>query len=159
MKIAVTGSIATDHLMHFPGRFAEQLIAELFDELVCAEARLALAAIDERVVEGRLVLGVLPDEAVEDDGGVYALDVVALVDEPAPPRLFDVVAELDAEWTIVPRAAQSAIKFRGRKNKATPLGERNDSFDVRCRHEYRINRIPRISKSLRFRILLILKSC
>jgi adenosine kinase len=28
MKIAVSGSIATDHLMHFPGRFAEQLIAD-----------------------------------------------------------------------------------------------------------------------------------
>ncbi|MEU7869810.1 carbohydrate kinase family protein [Dactylosporangium sp. NPDC049140] len=28
MKIAVTGSIATDHLMHFPGRFAEQLLAD-----------------------------------------------------------------------------------------------------------------------------------
>jgi adenosine kinase len=28
MKIAVTGSIATDHLMHFPGRFSEQLLAE-----------------------------------------------------------------------------------------------------------------------------------
>jgi adenosine kinase len=28
MKIAVTGSIATDHLMHFPGKFAESLIAE-----------------------------------------------------------------------------------------------------------------------------------
>ena len=28
MKIAVTGSIATDHLMHFPGRFAEQFIAD-----------------------------------------------------------------------------------------------------------------------------------
>jgi len=28
MKIAVTGSIATDHLMHFPGKFAEQLIAD-----------------------------------------------------------------------------------------------------------------------------------
>lgn len=27
-RIAVSGSIATDHLMHFPGRFAEQLIAE-----------------------------------------------------------------------------------------------------------------------------------
>ncbi|MFD2418636.1 carbohydrate kinase family protein [Amycolatopsis pigmentata] len=27
-RIAVTGSIATDHLMHFPGRFAEQLVAE-----------------------------------------------------------------------------------------------------------------------------------
>ncbi|MFL0240740.1 carbohydrate kinase family protein [Mycobacterium sp. SMC-17] len=28
MTIAVTGSIATDHLMRFPGRFAEQLLAE-----------------------------------------------------------------------------------------------------------------------------------
>lgn len=28
MKIAVTGSIATDHLMSFPGRFADQLIAD-----------------------------------------------------------------------------------------------------------------------------------
>ncbi|QMU75853.1 carbohydrate kinase family protein [Streptacidiphilus sp. PB12-B1b] len=28
MRIAVTGSIATDHLMSFPGRFAEQLVAE-----------------------------------------------------------------------------------------------------------------------------------
>jgi adenosine kinase len=28
MKIAVTGSIATDHLMRFPGRFTDQLIAD-----------------------------------------------------------------------------------------------------------------------------------
>lgn len=28
MTIAVTGSIATDHLMRFPGRFAEQLVAD-----------------------------------------------------------------------------------------------------------------------------------
>jgi adenosine kinase len=28
MKIVVTGSIATDHLMHFPGRFANQFIAD-----------------------------------------------------------------------------------------------------------------------------------
>ena len=28
MPIAVTGSIATDHLMHFPGRFADQLLAD-----------------------------------------------------------------------------------------------------------------------------------
>lgn len=43
MKIAVTGSIATDHLMHFPGRFSEQLLPDqlhqvslsfLVDELV-----------------------------------------------------------------------------------------------------------------------------
>ena len=28
MRIAVTGSIATDHLMVFPGRFSEQLVAD-----------------------------------------------------------------------------------------------------------------------------------
>jgi adenosine kinase len=28
VPVAVSGSIATDHLMHFPGRFAEQLVAE-----------------------------------------------------------------------------------------------------------------------------------
>ena len=33
MPIAVTGSIATDHLMHFPGRFADQFIAEQIERL------------------------------------------------------------------------------------------------------------------------------
>ncbi|MGI8870810.1 MAG: carbohydrate kinase family protein [Mycobacteriales bacterium] len=49
-SIAVTGSIATDHLMHFPGRFAEQLVAEqlahvslsfLVDELVIRRGGIA----------------------------------------------------------------------------------------------------------------------
>ena len=33
MRIAVTGSIATDHLMTFPGRFTEQLIADRLDRV------------------------------------------------------------------------------------------------------------------------------
>src|SRR5215471_16796830 len=33
MRIAVTGSIATDHLMTFPGRFVDQLIAEKLDRI------------------------------------------------------------------------------------------------------------------------------
>jgi adenosine kinase len=33
MKIAVTGSIATDHLMHFPGRFGEQLLPDQLDRV------------------------------------------------------------------------------------------------------------------------------
>nr|BAJ07870.1 putative carbohydrate kinase [Streptomyces sp. 2238-SVT4] len=33
MRIAVTGSIATDHLMTFPGRFAEQLLPEQLDSV------------------------------------------------------------------------------------------------------------------------------
>ena len=33
MPVAVTGSIASDHLMHFPGRFADQLVAEQLHRL------------------------------------------------------------------------------------------------------------------------------
>jgi adenosine kinase len=33
MRIAVTGSIATDHLMTFPGRFAEELLADKLDKV------------------------------------------------------------------------------------------------------------------------------
>ena len=33
MRVAVTGSIATDHLMTFPGKFADQLIAEKLDKV------------------------------------------------------------------------------------------------------------------------------
>lgn len=33
MRIAVSGSIATDHLMAFPGRFADQLLPDQLDKL------------------------------------------------------------------------------------------------------------------------------
>jgi adenosine kinase len=33
VSIAVTGSIATDHLMHFPGRFADQLVLDQLERL------------------------------------------------------------------------------------------------------------------------------
>jgi adenosine kinase len=63
-RIAVSGSIATDHLMHFPGRFAEQLIAEqlhrvslsfLADDLVVRRG-----GIGANVAFGLGVLGVGP---------------------------------------------------------------------------------------------------
>lgn len=62
MRIAVTGSIATDHLMHFPGRFADQLLAEQIH---------------------RVSLSFLVDELTIKRGGVagniaYALGVLGL---------------------------------------------------------------------------------
>jgi adenosine kinase len=64
MKIAVTGSIATDHLMHFPGRFAEQLLPDqlhkvslsfLVDDLVVRRGGIAA-----NVCFGLAQLGVRP---------------------------------------------------------------------------------------------------
>lgn len=64
MRIAVTGSIATDHLMHFPGRFADQLVADqlhkislsfLVDELVLRRGGVA-----PNIAFGMGVLGLNP---------------------------------------------------------------------------------------------------
>jgi adenosine kinase len=64
MKIAVTGSIATDHLMHFPGRFADQLIADqlhkvslsfLVDDLVVRRGGVA-----SNIAYGMGLLGLRP---------------------------------------------------------------------------------------------------
>ncbi|HEY2670623.1 MAG TPA: carbohydrate kinase family protein [Rugosimonospora sp.] len=64
MKIAVTGSIATDHLMHFPGRIAEQLLPDqlhkislsfLVDDLVVRRG-----GIGANIAFGMAVLGLRP---------------------------------------------------------------------------------------------------
>lgn len=33
MAVLITGSIATDHLMTFPGRFADSLVADKLDKI------------------------------------------------------------------------------------------------------------------------------
>jgi adenosine kinase len=63
-KIVVTGSIATDHLMHFPGRFAEQLLPDqlhkvslsfLVDDLVVRRGGIA-----SNIAYGMGALGLRP---------------------------------------------------------------------------------------------------
>src|SRR5215218_8031604 len=123
--------------------------ALLIGDLVGSKTSFALAAINQPIIERGFVARVLPNETIENDRGVEALNIVAFIDQPAPPCLFDVVTELDAEWTIVPGAAEAAVNFGRGENKTSPLGERNDSVDVWCRHEYRIIKNPGISKTLR----------
>jgi adenosine kinase len=75
--VAVSGSIATDHLMHFPGRFAEQLVADqlhrlslsfLVDDLVVRRG-----GIGANIAFGMGVLGASPVlvGAVGDDFADY----------------------------------------------------------------------------------------
>lgn len=64
MPVAVTGSIATDHLMHFPGKFGEQIVADqihrlslsfLVDDLVVRRG-----GIGANIAFGMGVLGAAP---------------------------------------------------------------------------------------------------
>jgi adenosine kinase len=83
MKIAVTGSIATDHLMHFPGRFAEQFIADqlhkvslsfLVDDLVVRRG-----GIGANIAFGMAQLGLTP-ALVGAVGSDFDLDYRAWLD-------------------------------------------------------------------------------
>jgi adenosine kinase len=83
MKIAVTGSIATDHLMHFPGRFAEQLLADqlhkvslsfLVDDLVVRRGGIAA-----NIAFGMAQLGLRP-ALVGAVGSDFDLDYRAWLD-------------------------------------------------------------------------------
>ncbi len=64
MNIAVTGSIATDHLMTFPGRFAEQLIADQLDRVSLSflvdELDIRRGGVAANVSFGMAVLGLRP---------------------------------------------------------------------------------------------------
>ena len=77
MTIAVTGSIATDHLMHFPGRFADQLLSDRLD---------------------RVSLSFLVDDLVVRRGGVGGNIAFALGVLGASPLLVGAVGSDFAEY-------------------------------------------------------------
>jgi adenosine kinase len=64
VPVAVTGSIATDHLMHFPGRFADQLVVDRLDRLSVSflvdELTVRRGGIAANIAFGMGVLGCRP---------------------------------------------------------------------------------------------------
>ena len=95
-------------------------------QLVKAEALAAVAALDERIGEVLDVTGRLPDARMHEDRAVEPDDVVAELHHRAPPGLFHVVLELDAERPEVPRRAGAAVDLARREDEPSPLGERGD---------------------------------
>ena len=77
MQIAVTGSIATDHLMTFPGRFVEQFIAEKLDRVSLSflvdDLEIRRGGVAANIAFGLGVLGLKPllIGAVGPDFGGY----------------------------------------------------------------------------------------
>lgn len=77
MRIAVTGSIATDHLMSFPGKFADQLIPDQLDRVSLSflvdELEVRRGGIAANICYGMACLGLKPIlvGAVGDDFADY----------------------------------------------------------------------------------------
>jgi len=64
VRIAVTGSIATDHLMTFPGKFADQLIADKLDKVALSflvdELQIRRGGVAANIAFGLARLGLRP---------------------------------------------------------------------------------------------------
>jgi adenosine kinase len=64
VRIAITGSIATDHLMQFPGKFSDQLVADKLDKVALSflvdELQIRRGGVAANIAFGLGVLGLRP---------------------------------------------------------------------------------------------------
>ena len=98
----------------------------VFNQLICAMARLARLAVHQRVGEAADMAGSDPNLGVHDDCAVEADIVLALLHKALPPRALDVVFELNAERAVIPRVCKTAIDLGTGVYKAAVFAECND---------------------------------
>ena len=98
----------------------------LGDELVCAVAALAGAAVQQRVREAGHVAGGHPGLGVHQDGSVQPDVVGAFLHEFLHPCLFDVVLELDTQRAVVPAVGQAAVDFAARIDEPAVFAQVHD---------------------------------
>ena len=103
---------------------------EVLDEVVGAEALVALQALHERVGEGRDVTGCLPHALRQDDRRVEAHHVAAAAHERLPPLAADVLLELGAEGAVVPRRTGSAVDLARLEDEPAVAGEGDDFVET-----------------------------
>ena len=100
------------------------------DLLVGAEALVADAALHQRVVKSRLMPRGRQHLAPGDDGALDADDVLALLDEAAPPLPADVVAQLHPQRSKVVDRTWAAVELRGGVDETPPLGQGRDAVQL-----------------------------
>ena len=107
-------------------------------EMVGAVAGFGFATIDHRVIEAADMAGGVPNFGVLDDGGVEADDGDGVAvgadggcdDHVFPPAIAEVVFELCAQRTEIPKAVIAAIDVGGLENEAAAFAEGDDVFHV-----------------------------
>src|SRR5579863_9057320 len=90
-------------------------------ELIGPEPVMALLALDHRVGEAGDVAGCLPCPLIHEDGGIYAVHIIAVVYEALPPEALYVVLERGAERAIIPGTGQATIDLRALEYEAAAL--------------------------------------
>ena len=108
------------------GQLEGGLAAPILNELVRAEALVALAAVHQRIGEAAQVAGGDPGLRVHEDGGVKADVIGVLLHELLPPGALDVVLQLDAERAVVPGVGEAAVDLGAGEDEASVLAQSHD---------------------------------
>ena len=108
------------------GKLEAGLGAPVLDDLVGAEALVALAAVHQRIGEAAEMAACYPGLRVHQDRGVKADVVGVFLHELLPPGVLDVLLELGAEGAVVPCVSESAVDLTAGVNEASALAEGND---------------------------------
>jgi hypothetical protein len=115
--------------------------------VIGAVPRLGLATVDLRIVEARDVTAGFPHLGVLNDRGVERDDAHRLAAGAArattwvhhdvlPPRFAQVLLQLRAERTVIPKAVDAAVDLGGLINEPAALAERHDLIHALGGHRY-----------------------
>ena len=108
------------------GKLEAGLGAPVLDDLVGAEALVALAAVHQRIGEAAEMAARHPGLRVHQDRGVKANVVGILLHELLPPGVLDVLLELGAEGAVVPGVGKAAVDLAAGEDKAAVFAQRDD---------------------------------
>ena len=108
------------------GQLHAVLAAPVLDELVGAEALLALLAVHQGIGEACQMTAGHPRLGVHEDGGVLPHVVGVFLHELLPPGLLDVVLQLHAQGAVVPCVGKAAVDFGACKDDAAVFAQRHD---------------------------------
>ena len=102
------------------------LRAPVLNELIRAEALVALAAVHQRIGEAAQMAARHPGLGIHQDRRVEADVVGILLHELLPPGVLDVLLELGAEGAVVPGVGKAAVDLAAGEHKAAVLAQGND---------------------------------
>src|SRR5262249_1169949 len=75
-------------------------------------------------------------------------DIVALLGHGVPPKFLHVAFEFSAQRTVIPKAIDAAVDFRGLKNEPTALAQRDNFLHAIIGSGFRHTRRPVFVKGL-----------
>ena len=101
----------------------------VLDEHVGAVALLAVAVVNQGVVERVHMARSLPDGGVHEDGAVDAHDVLVQQGHCLPPVALDIVFQFHAVLSIIIDSTEAVIDFTRGEHKAIFLGVRHDFLE------------------------------